>query len=474
MQVTQDLDFEAIRQFLEDEITNKLHQDPRLQASNNLRSQVYWAYVILREETIPQVPLKIIARIFNLTVNAIKKHYHKYSLYGSEPGNAGHPSLLSTDEYESTIEFILQSFHAKMPITTKTVQKFIQDNFERTIFTNTLSHMFKKDDRLRTCTGRPMEVERTRVKVDDIQAYFNVLKQKLTGVPAHFIFNMDEMGHSDWADRLDKTVWVSSSYDKKTVPLPVSRNGKRITLVATIALDGSICRPLFIVPRKTIDTDLVLMGLTSEKITVSHQQKGFMVTTIFEKWFGDIFLEEILRRRLVYEYDGPAFLIIDGCTSHDSDLVYDLCLDNNIDIIVLPPHASNQLQMLDLSIFGITKRYISDFNKLDSLSIQSMHIAKIYSAFIAAALPHNIVESFRNGGIIVTRSSNSRFEILADIDTNVARCLLEQIEVEEVAQIEENEDIDDENSEENAEEEDLDTPLYILEFIKYFPEVLNQ
>jgi hypothetical protein len=284
---------------------------------------------------------------------------------------------------------------------------------------------------------------------------------------------MDEMGHCDWADRQDKVVWVSSYYQKKTVPLPVSRTGKRITLVASIALDGSICKPLFIIPRKTVDDDLHFMGLTSEKIAVVHQQKGFMVTAIFEQWFCDIFLQELMKRRAIYEYNGPAFLIIDGCTSHDSDLVYDLCLDHNIDIIILPAHASNQLQMLDLSIFGITKKYLSDFNRLDSLSIQSLHIAKIYSAFITAALPHNIVQSFRNGGIILERSSIPGFEIVAEIDINVARCLLEQMDAEQCEQEEDNQSTEEEDSEEKL-EEDFDTPLYIREFIKYYPEVLNQ
>jgi hypothetical protein len=43
---------------------------------------------------------------------------------------------------------------------------------------------------------------------------------------------------------------------------PVSRAGKRITLLACIAADGSSAIPLVITPRKTIDEDLWLTRIT--------------------------------------------------------------------------------------------------------------------------------------------------------------------------------------------------------------------
>jgi hypothetical protein len=42
--------------------------------------------------------------------------------------------------------------------------------------------------------------------------------------------------------------------------LTVSRAGKRITLMACIAVDGSAITPKIIIPKKTIDDDLVLIG----------------------------------------------------------------------------------------------------------------------------------------------------------------------------------------------------------------------
>jgi hypothetical protein len=41
--------------------------------------------------------------------------------------------------------------------------------------------------------------------------------------------------------------------------MPVSRTGKRITLMACIAADSSVLKPQVIVPRKTVDSDPVLL-----------------------------------------------------------------------------------------------------------------------------------------------------------------------------------------------------------------------
>jgi hypothetical protein len=49
----------------------------------------------------------------------------------------------------------------------------------------------------------------------------------MSGVPAHFIFNMDEMGHQTWADAREITCFVSSKYEEITIPYPVSRTGQR-------------------------------------------------------------------------------------------------------------------------------------------------------------------------------------------------------------------------------------------------------
>jgi hypothetical protein len=56
---------------------------------------------------------------------------------------------------------------------------------------------------------------------------------------------------------------------------------------------------------------------------------------------------------------------MDNYTAHAGDAFLEMCRDANVRLILLPPHSSNQLQMLDLCVFGVTKRLIARLNKLD-------------------------------------------------------------------------------------------------------------
>jgi hypothetical protein len=54
---------------------------------------------------------------------------------------------------------------------------------------------------------------------------------------------MDEMGHQDWADRAEQVCMVPVTHESDHVYLPVSGAGKRIPLMACIAVDGFAITP---------------------------------------------------------------------------------------------------------------------------------------------------------------------------------------------------------------------------------------
>jgi hypothetical protein len=65
---------------------------------------------------------------------------------------------------------------------------------------------------------------------------------------------------------------------------------------------------------------------------------------------------------------------------------------------------------LDLSIFGITKRLVARVNRMESMNVQTDHIAKVVCSFMAAATPVNIVKTFRRAGICLV------------LDDDIVRC----------------------------------------------------
>lgn len=134
---------------------------------------------------------------------------------------------------------------------------------------------------------------------------------------------------------------------------------------------------------------------------------------------------------------------MDQCTSHSTDSISDLCSLNNIELLFYPPHASNQLQVLDLLIFAITKRYLAKANRLESTNIQSEHLINILQSFYQAANPPNIIASFRNSGISVVYEDGI---LLVRITPETCRSLLVSLDLMlALAEEETSDDMDNED-----------------------------
>jgi hypothetical protein len=89
--------------------------------------------------------------------------------------------------------------------------------------------------------------------------------------------------------------------------------------MAAIAADASVLKPEIIIPRKTVDTDLLLTGLTYEKVMVRSQPQGFVAPAVFDAWLETTFLPELTLRRTKYQCTGPAVLFLDQCSAHIGD-----------------------------------------------------------------------------------------------------------------------------------------------------------
>jgi hypothetical protein len=94
-------------------------------------------------------------------------------------------------------------------------------------------------------------------------------------------------------------------------------------------------------------------------------------------------------------------LILDGCSADDGDFFIDLCMEHSVVPFPIPLHSFNQVQPLDLSVFGVTKRLMTRLNRMDEANVQPVQIAQLFTAFHSACNPVDVIASFRNAGIAV-------------------------------------------------------------------------
>jgi hypothetical protein len=107
--------------------------------------------------------------------------------------------------------------------------------------------------------------------------------------------------------------------------------------------------------------------------------------------------------------------------------------------VFLPPHASNQLQPLDLCIFGPTKTLIRRINVATrDENIQSVHIGKVIEGVFKASSPDNIKSAFHMAGIVLEvvleadpRNGKVRPRTYCKVDRSACRKLLPGLEEED-------------------------------------------
>ena len=314
--------------------------------------------------------------------------------------------------------FIAEAFAKEEPVTYVDIQDFINEQFDIVLLPDTIRHLVRKNPHLKTVHGLPMDQSRLQSSPEDIDLYFELISKDFQGVPSSFIFNLDETGFDDWADKAECCAVVPATFPDAEILVPVSRQTKRATLLGCIAADGSSLKPFVIVPRRTMEREIILNGYTSEKVTIVHQPNGFIDSKLFEDWADSIFFPEVQRRREVSGYYGMACLILDGCTCHATDWFLEECLFRNISVTFLAAHSSDQTQPLDLGIFSVAKAAQQRCRPSMELGQQTKQILKLLYGWHAAVTPPNIIGAFREGGII---SELQNGVLVAKVDTRYAR-----------------------------------------------------
>jgi hypothetical protein len=330
------------------------------------------------------------------------------------PHQNGRPKLLTPDAYAMVVALINESFRTKDPATLSFLIDQVEIQFGIGISADTMAHIIHRMPECKIIDGVPMDKKRIMADPQAIEAYCRELAKIIKDVPSGLIMNMDETGCADFVDKRKEKVVVPASYPHAEVQIPADRTMKRATLVGAIAGDGSALTPVIILSRKTLEYDLARWGYREGRMFFRYQENGYITTTRFESWIQDVLVPYVQCKRLVLsmergaQYEGWAVLLLDGCRCHNTAGVEDLLRREKIRLFPLPPHTSDQLQPLDLGIYGIFKRY---FMKRLSLRVTNRQVAEVIrmcDAWQSATVAHNVVTAFQAAGLVTYQKPGDR------------------------------------------------------------------
>ena len=117
-----------------------------------------------------------------------------------------------------------------------------------------------------------------------------------------------------------------------------------------------------------------------------------------------------------YQYDAEAILLLDGWTSHTSDIFLDECSFQNVYPFFEPAGSSDQVQALDLGIFSIQKSLKTKIKTKPNISPSSKNVIQIVNSWIKTTTPDVVVSAFNQAGIFVTEQKDGSLIARASIE----------------------------------------------------------
>lgn len=392
------------------------------QCAASEREQVHLVHRWACENHPEKLSLQQIADFFQLAKSTVAHHLRKPvdSGVARSPCRNGRPSLLTEEQLTALRRFIEERFASRYPVSYEDCRAFLLESFDLAVNIKSLRSLIERTDAFKTVVGEPMEDSRNFCDPSAIDEYLAHLEEVLRvgKVPAAFVVNIDEAGFSEFVDARRSMRIVPADYPMKKIPVPVTRAEKRATLLAGICADGSTLKPLVIVPRDTMETELLLRGYTTDKIMFGHSDKGYMTTSLFTNWAKRCFIPEMKQKRVEHQYDGPIILTLDRFGCHCNDEFVSMCEEENIVCVFLPPHTSDQLQPCDLGVFAIQKNWMSNIRIPGNLNRQTKQIVKIIDSYRMATSFKNVTGAFRRAGIVTFLDEQLR--LMARVDVRFA------------------------------------------------------
>jgi hypothetical protein len=152
------------------------------------------------------------------------------------------------------------------------------------------------------------------------------------------VFNLDEVGISEWEDRKDKRVIVSKTIDGRTIHHRVSRNVKYISTVTYISAGEESLTPYLIISQnsKLFRKKLIHHGVRLGFDFVLRQRlKSYVNSTLLLKYINNIYVPYLNKLQKTEEFKAyEAVLLIDNCSSHMSDDILAILTRERVRIVI--------------------------------------------------------------------------------------------------------------------------------------------
>jgi hypothetical protein len=133
------------------------------------------------------------------------------------------------------------------------------------------------------------------------------LSEHRPGSCPELVFNLDEVGISEWEDRAPRKVIVPVSMTDQTIHHSVHRNFKHISVICCASGAGESLTP-FVVFSQVNDKVIEMLKIEGFRMGVDmvleHRQKAYVTATLFQQYVTSVLIPFIERLRTNPEFTG--------------------------------------------------------------------------------------------------------------------------------------------------------------------------
>jgi hypothetical protein len=336
--------------------------------------------------------------IFQLNPRTVRK----YLLRGvQDPKQPGRHRALDESLESELVNHILLAFNEGTAMTQKQVLEFVCKQYSR-LLTKGWVHAFigRHLDSLQICRSIPQDDTRLTIPRENLERHIQNMRSIVEGKFAELVFNLDEVGSSDWEDRKPRKVVAPRGVSPKDVNHPVSRKFRHLTLLACVSAGGNALTPM-ILTSTPIRNSLWATGLRQNiDAMIRFRNPAYMTEELFHEYLLKIFIPYII---IIQYY--PVFthefgvLLMDSFGAHISERNLRLLGEHKIIALVFPAHTTNLFQALDLVFFGAMKHTKESLmNEEDEPPIDGQ-LWKLLRAYEQTATSFTIRSCFRKAGL---------------------------------------------------------------------------
>jgi hypothetical protein len=215
-------------------------------------------------------------------------------------------------------------------------------------------------DRLCKVTSSPRDSQRLEVPRCFLEETILYLGEFVQGRPAELVFNLDEVGISDWEDRQTKKVIAPLYAREQTIHHKINRRLKHVSIIACVPAGGESLTPYVVTSQ---DSPAVRQALKKRGVrlgtdfVLKHRATPYINADIFDEYIRSVLLPNLNELRSLDGFTGEdAVLLMANCPHHIGEHIRGLLRDAQVRVITWPPQTTQIFQDLDLPLFVVSKR----------------------------------------------------------------------------------------------------------------------